>query len=120
MKIVDIPAKAERKVAKRAGADVVIDNTFVQFLRISMESHEPCGKGAKQVRQYGKIMDILDAATPESKVLQFEDADFSVVGAAVEAMNWIPEAGRAMQSYYDAVDKAQDVPTPAKKKEVDN
>ena len=115
MKVLDIPATVPvSKVRGRGGVEVELHHSFVQFLTISMEAHEPCGKGAKNIRQYDKVMTILEAVTPETTVLQFEDADLDLVKAAVEAFPWIPSASRAMLSYYDAMEKAQDVKTPTK------
>ena len=105
MKIIDIPEPVA--VAKdQDNKDVKIP--FMDFIRNSLDMYEKLGKGIKQIRQAVKIHGIIDSVNGE-KVIRFEDTDYEVVKEAVDSAGWKPVAARKMLSFYDAVEKAQNV-----------
>lgn len=111
MRVVDIPGAVK---VDMPGLTEPKEVTFQEFVAGALDQYEEMGKGIKQVRQAVKLHTILDGINGEKNV-QFEDADFEVVKAAVEKAGMIPKAARQMVAFYEAVEGAEQVKPPAKK-----
>ena len=104
MKVVDVPEVVKIPLTLEETRDF----TFVEFLRGAFDQYEPFGQGIANVRQALKLHGQLDTLNGE-KVIRFEDADFTVMKSAVEKSKWRPAVSRYLISFFDAVEKAQDV-----------
>lgn len=118
MKIIDVPKAIDIPVIVLSpiGAvdpDATKPSNFKEFLQVSLDSYKPLGHGLDKVRQSFKIAGIvssIEEPTEEKKTsIQFEDADFDVVKAAVGAMEWKPGFARHVLPFYEAVEAAQSV-----------
>jgi hypothetical protein len=114
MKIIDIPEPVMLKAHDDTGKEVGIKFPFAMFAEQALDQYEPLGQGAKNARQAFKIHGILEGISGQ-KPVPFEDADFDVLKAAVEKAKWKPAAARQCVSYFEAIEKAQDVPASDKK-----
>lgn len=109
MKIIEVPATIK---AKPFGTQALVNRdvevpemTFKDFLIIHLDSYSSV-KSTKMVRQVNKIADAIEKS---NGTISLEDADFDVLKAAVEEVKVVPGMARQLLSYYDAIEKAQDV-----------
>ena len=115
MKIIDFPEPVTFKIPTTQG-DQEFTVPFIEFLKTAMAGHEVFKTGPEMARKYGQIMDVIEAVNGE-KEIRFGPSDYDLVAAAVKTAGWIhPDANRAYIPFYDAVEKARDVTTEAKKK----
>jgi hypothetical protein len=104
MKIIEVPATVTVKpITTQKGEDKAIP--FKEFLGLHLDAYGNI-KTPKQVRQLGKLFDAIEAG---NGTISIEDADYDLLKAALEEIKYIPGVARQMVSYYDAVDKAQEV-----------
>lgn len=116
MRVIDIPAPVTCKLPQRDGSERDVVRTFLTFLDEACGQYEPFAQGAKNGRQYDKLMRIIEACTPDAKSIQFEDADFEVLVQATEKAQWVtPKVNRAFIPFRDAIERAQRVDVPGKK-----
>ena len=119
MRIIDIPEKKIDKLSIRVIQGGIVQEVemsvdFPEFLKMSVDGYGELGKGLEKAKQGRRIIDVLDAVNGE-KVIRFESGDYDVIKAAVEAFSWTSAANRELVEYREAVEKAQEVETPAKK-----
>ena len=104
MKIVDVPADVTPKgILGRESDHKPV--SFKEWLMIHIDSYGGI-KSPSQVRQAGKIVDAIEAG---NGTMTFEDADFDILKASLQESKYIPGVARQLTSFYDAVDKAQEV-----------
>ncbi len=120
MRIIDIPEPVTVLLKLRLQTGQRFEETkevaFTEWLKEVADGYRPFAKSPKNARQYDKIMSIIEAVDSE-KQIQFEDADFEVLKRAAEDADWItPEVNRAYLPFYEALERAQDVPVPTEKK----
>ena len=72
-------------------------------------------KGLENIRQGLAIKNVLDSVNGE-KVIRLIPEHYNTVHKAVEGSSWLPEAAQKFIPFYDAINGAQNVPTPADKK----
>jgi hypothetical protein len=103
MKILDIPATVTVKPVGGQGEPRQLP--FREFCLTHIDTYAEI-KMTGQIRQIAKIAAALegDAAT-----FQLEDAEYELLKAACGAPKFLPGVCRQVVSYYDALDKAQDV-----------
>lgn len=104
MKIIDVPKSVSVKpIAGGQGEPREI--SFKDFCTLHLDSYAEI-KTPSQVRQAAKVFDALEAG---GATLSLEDADYELLKAAAAAVKYVPGVARQMVSYFDAIDKAQDV-----------
>lgn len=120
MKIVEIPKPIECSViwtvqlnTGNAITSSTKKMTFADWLSSSLDLYGPQGKGSKAahiaMKIHQKIMSIDGQATVE-----FEDDHFRILKEGVEAMDWGTAINRQITPFYEAMERAQDVPTALK------
>jgi hypothetical protein len=104
MKILDVPADVTPKpIAGRTDEPKPI--SFREWLTLHLDTYGGI-KTPSQVRQAGKIVGAIEAG---NGTMSFEDADFDVLKASLQENKYVPGIARQLTSFYDAVDKAQEV-----------
>jgi hypothetical protein len=104
MKVIEVPAAVTVKpVGDGKGESKEIP--FKEFVGVHIDTYAQA-KTAKQFRQLAKIHDALEAA---NGTVTLEDADYELMKAALEEGKYFPGISRQLITYYDAIDKAQDV-----------
>lgn len=120
MKVIDIPELVILPTYTKEGEKKPTDYPFGHFLEECLIQYQALGtggrKGIKQAKQIWEVVDGLhnegEQLEDPPKSVQFETDDFDVVFAASEKAIFKPAAFRCLESYYDALEKAQDVKKP--------
>lgn len=105
MKVIEVPETVSVKPIGAQEKGEAKPISFKEFVSIHIDTYGQA-KTPKQFRQLAKIHDALEAS---SGTMSVEDADYDLLKAALEEGKYIPGISRQLVSYYDAVDKAQDV-----------
>ena len=118
MKVIDIPQeKIKTEMRRVKGRDVIEDGItigFLEWLGLSLDNYAPLGKGRENQKQAERLFKTIEAVNGD-KVLRFESKDFDVLKASTESMEWQPSVNRQIGAFYDALEKAQEVPIATKK-----
>ena len=117
MKILDVPKDpitilpAEES---RLGKEQKV--TFPEFGLKAMDNYMPDNPTIGMLRKANAICDQLENLDG-SKVWSMGDDYYEIFKSAVEksVCVWVPKCARRLLPFYDAVEKTQDVETPAKK-----
>ncbi len=105
MKIIDVPADVTPKPIGGKGGEDGKPISFKEWLTVHIDTYGGI-KSPSQVRQAGKIVGAIEAG---NGTMSFEDADFDVLKASLQESKYISGVARQLTSFYDAVDKAQEV-----------
>ena len=124
MKVIDIPELIILPAFTKEGEKRDLDYPFGHFLEECLLQYQALGTGGrKKVKQAKRIWEIIDELHDDGeqledppKSVQFEVDDFDVVKAASEKAVFKPAAFRYLDSYYEALEEAQDVKTPVEPK----
>jgi len=104
MKIITVPKQAVLK--DEVGEPLKnADVTFKMFLIRHLDGYVET-KTASQMRQSLKVIDEIEAA---KDTLTLEEEQYKLLKAACETLRYPHGLARQMISYYDAVDRAEDV-----------
>lgn len=103
MKIVDVPAPIAVKIGVKG--EVVEDVDFKKFLVFHLDHHAEI-KSLDQLRQVNKIVAAVEGG---NGTIKLEDADYTLLKAALQNPKYHTAVGRQLLPFYDAFDKAQEV-----------
>ena len=99
MRIITIPATVELKDVK---GDPL---PFKKWLIFNLDTYEAV-RTPSMVRQAAKIVGIIEDA---KETISLEDAQYDTVNGSLQKSNYAPIISRQLLSYYDAVEKAEEI-----------
>lgn len=99
MKIITCPATVELKDVQGEALP------FKKWLLTHIDTFEGV-KTPSQVRRAAKIAGAIEES---NGTVTLEDEDYEILKSAVASVKYVPKISRQVLSYYDAVDKAQEV-----------
>ena len=100
MRIITVPATVEAELRGQK-----LPFTFKEFLMAHLDAYAEV-KTVSMVRQVSKVAEVIEKATD---TMSFEDADYNLVKAACDKVALVPALSRQVVSYWDAVEKAEEV-----------
>lgn len=104
MKILDVPPEVTPKpIGNSAQEQKPI--TFKEWLTIHLDTYGGI-KTPSQVRQAGKIIAAIEEG---NGTIKLEDAEFELLKGSLQEGKYLAGIARQLVTFYDAVDKAQDV-----------
>ena len=80
--------------------------SFKEFLMTSVESFERFGKGTKQARLQGKILDKIEAIDGEAEI-HLEDEHYDAIKDSVDAFQKNPRVASILSPFLDAIENAE-------------
>lgn len=104
MRVIDVPGDVIPKgiMGKPTDEKPV---SFKEWLMVHIDTYGGI-KTPSQVRQAVKIVDAIEAG---NGTISIEDAEFDILKASLQESKYVPGVARQLVSFYDALDKAQEV-----------